>query len=159
MTETVQQCPDIRDCLKGLQCCSVGLACSHLDMEFSEVSSLGERIVLKLRLGCDTAQHKETKRQPVNTGPMRGAQRRWKTTVTLSSKKCEREQTLTADLVNLLHHGLFVLRAVLGASNSEQTATNTLTLRPATRCQGLIPQTSSQSHVWCKLKACGTEIE
>lgn len=66
--ETVRQCHDIRDCLKGLQCCSVGLACSHLDMEFSEVSSLGERIVLKLRLGCDTAQHKETKRQPVNTG-------------------------------------------------------------------------------------------
>lgn len=46
----------------------LGLAGSHLDMEFSEVSSLGERIVLKLRLGCDTAQHKETKRQPVNTG-------------------------------------------------------------------------------------------
>lgn len=46
----------------------MGLAGSHLDMEFSEVSSLGERIVLKLRLGCDTAQHKETKRQPVNTG-------------------------------------------------------------------------------------------
>lgn len=29
--------------------------CSHLDMEFSEVRSLGDRTVLKLRLGCDTA--------------------------------------------------------------------------------------------------------
>lgn len=41
---------------------------SHLDMEFSEVRSLGERIVLKFRLGCDTARHKETKSAPVNTG-------------------------------------------------------------------------------------------
>lgn len=40
--------------------------CSHLDMELSEVRSLGERIVLKLRLGCDTAQHKRTKPRSVN---------------------------------------------------------------------------------------------
>lgn len=33
---------------------SVG-ACSHLDMEFSEVRSLGDRTALKLRLGCETA--------------------------------------------------------------------------------------------------------
>lgn len=35
------------------------LLCSHLDMELSEVRSLGERIVLKLRFGCDTAGHKQ----------------------------------------------------------------------------------------------------
>lgn len=28
-------------------------------MELSEVRSLGERMVLKLRLGCDTAGHKQ----------------------------------------------------------------------------------------------------
>lgn len=33
--------------------------CSHLDMELSDVRSLGERTVLKLRLGCDTAAHKQ----------------------------------------------------------------------------------------------------
>lgn len=31
------------------------LAGAHLDMEFSEVRSLGDLTVLKLRLGCDTA--------------------------------------------------------------------------------------------------------
>lgn len=42
------------------------MCCSHLDMELSEVRSLGDRIVLKLRLGCDTAQHKQTKSHSVN---------------------------------------------------------------------------------------------
>lgn len=44
----------------------LGSMCSHLDMELSEVRSLGDRIVLKLRLGCDTAQHKQTKSHSVN---------------------------------------------------------------------------------------------
>lgn len=38
----------------------LGVGVSHLDMEFSEVRSLGDRIVLKFLLGCDTAGHKQT---------------------------------------------------------------------------------------------------
>lgn len=47
------------------------MCCSHLDMELSEVRSLGERIVLKLRLGCDTAQHKQTRSHSVNDSSAR----------------------------------------------------------------------------------------
>lgn len=47
------------------------MCCSHLDMELSEVRSLGERIVLKLRLGCDTAQHEQTKSHSVNEASAR----------------------------------------------------------------------------------------
>lgn len=47
------------------------MCCSHLDMELSEVRSLGERIVLKLRLGCDTAQHKQTTEHSVNEASVR----------------------------------------------------------------------------------------
>lgn len=35
-------------------------------MELSEVRSFGDRMVLKLRLGCDTTAHKQTKNN-VNT--------------------------------------------------------------------------------------------
>lgn len=35
-------------------------------MELSDVRSLGERIVLKLRLGCDTAAHKQMIFKKVN---------------------------------------------------------------------------------------------
>lgn len=37
-------------------------------------------------------------------------------------------QTLTGYLVDFLHHGFFILRTILGASNSNQTATSTVTL-------------------------------
>lgn len=69
-------------------------------MELSDVRSLGERIVLKLRFGCDTAAHKHTtfvrtRRQIRFSGVKNDNKTLW--------------PSLTGDLVDLLHRGAVVL--------------------------------------------------